>query len=432
MRFFWLIFLPFFTLYAGDISKELYAKSTLTSEQIADKSDGIYLTGLPLVNYDADKGFGYGARVYLYDNGHKDDKLFTLTPYRHQLYAQFFQTTNGWSYHVLHYDAPYIAGSLFRLTGEVVYEKNTQANYFGTTADSLNDLTDTLGNSYTTAQDQQDALDAQGSRYYNRYQLIKPKVEINLARDLFGGLVRLSAGVNLAKASVTDYNDTTVLDTYNALSKLAEDRETLTGYDGGWDNGLKLAVVYDSRDFAPNPKNGSIHDFSVGLYGKFLGSDFEHQRYTFSTRNFFTPEGADYFTLAVRGIYSVQTGDTPFFDQNILDFADDQKTGLGGYRTLRGYQQDRFVADVKVLANIETRFDLYKARTLGQTFDIMAVPFVDAGKVFDRVSETDLSGYKYTYGAGARIAWNQATIIMIDYGQSVEDSGFYINFGHIF
>ncbi len=432
MRLIWLLFLPLLSLQAGEIITELYSKPSLTPEQIADKQEGVYVTGLPLVNYDADKGFGYGARVYLYDNGKRDEDLFTLTPYKHQTYLQFFQTTNGWTYHVLHYDAPYIGDTLFRLTGELVYEKNTQANYFGTTSDSMNDLTDTFGTSYTTAQEQQDALDAQGSRYYNRYLLEKPKAEINLARDLFGGLVRLSVGVNLSHASVTDYNNTTVLDKYNTLSKLAEDKESLIGYEGGWDNGVKLAAVYDSRDFAPNPKNGSIHDFAVSLYGKFLGSDFAHQRYTFSTRNFFTPKNADYFTLALQGIYSVQHGDTPFFDQNILDFADDQKTGLGGYRTLRGYQQDRFVADVKVLANVETRFNFYKARTFGQTFDFMVVPFIDAGKVFDSVSETDVKGYRYTYGAGMRIAWNQATIIMIDYGQSVEDSGLYINFGHIF
>ncbi|MEN8146045.1 MAG: DUF5982 domain-containing protein [Campylobacterota bacterium] len=432
MRFLWLLFLPLYVLFAEDISKELYTKSTLTPEQIADKREGMYVTGLPLVNYDADKGFGYGLRVYLYDNGDRESELFKVTPYKHQLYAQFFQTTNGWSYHMLHYDAPYIGNSLFRLTGEIVYEKNTQANYFGTTAESMNNLSDTLGTSYTTAEEQQNALDTQGSRYYNRYLLVKPKAEINLARDFFGGLVRLSAGVNLSHATITDYNNTIVLDQHNQQSKLAEDKESLIGYEGGWDNGIKLAAVYDSRDFAPNPKNGSIHDLSIGLYGKFLGSDFKHQRYSFSTRNFYTPDTAKFFTLAVRGVYVVQKGDTPFYNQSIISFADEHKNGLGGLRSLRGYQQDRFVADVKVLGNIETRFNFYKLYTLGQTFDFMAVPFVDGGKVFDRVSDTDLKDYRYTYGAGVRIAWNQATIIMIDYGQSVEDSGLYVNFNHIF
>ena len=432
MRLIWLFFLLFSTLQADDLIKDLYAKPTLTPEQVEDKQEGLYFTGLPLVNFDADKGFGYGARVYLYDNDERDSELFEFTPYKHQLYAQFFQTTNGWSYHVVHYDAPYIGNSLFRLTGEIVYEKNTQALYFGTTSDSLDNLTDTQGDSYTTAQEQQDALDTQGSRYYNRYLLVKPKAEINLARDFFGGLVRLSVGVNIAHASVTDYNNTTVLDKHNEHNKLAEDSASLTGYEGGWDNGLKLAAVYDSRDFAPNPKNGSIQDFTIGLYGKLLGSDFQHQRYTFSSRNFYTPQSVKFLTLAVRGVYSVQTGDTPFFNQNVISFADEFKTGLGGYRTLRGYQQDRFVADVKILGNVETRFNFYEAHTYGQSFEFMAVPFIDAGKVFDTVSDTDLSGYKYTYGAGLRIAWNQATILMIDYGQSVEDSGLYINFGHIF
>ena len=434
MRFFWLLLLFPILILAEDISDELYAKPKLTDKQIADKRTGGYFTGLPIVNYDADKGFGYGARVYWHDNGEKDAPLFEQTPYKYEIYGQFLKSTNGWQYHVLHFDAPYIGDSLFRLTSELLYEKNTQSNYFGTTADSLNALTDPFGNSYETAQDQQDALDAQGNRFYNRYLLEKPTFEVNLAHDFFGGLVRLTAGVNFSHAKVETYNDTNVNGTDNNQSLLYNDNlaDPLTGFEGGWDNGLKLAIVYDSRDFAPNPKNGNIFDFTAGFYGKALGSDYTHQRYNFSTRNFYTPESADYLTLAFRWVYSVQSGDTPFYNKNTLGFADEFKFGLGGFRTLRGYQQDRFVADVKTVINFEPRFNIYEAHTLGQSFEFIAVPFVDAGKVFDKVSETDLSGYKYTYGAGLRIAWNQATIIMIDYGQSVEDSGLYINFGHIF
>jgi outer membrane protein assembly factor BamA len=238
--------------------------------------------------------------------------------------------------------------------------------------------------------------------------------------------------VDIAKASVSDYNNTNVINIANRLTKLSEDWENIIGYEGGWDSGLKFSVVYDSRDFAPNPKNGSIHDLTVDLYGSFIGSDFEHQRYTFSTKNFFTPVGTDFFTLALRGIYSIQTGNTPFFDKNIISFADNYSTGLGGYRTLRGYAQDRFIADVKVLTNVEARFNFYETDQFGQSFEFMAVPFIDAGKVFDKVTQTDLIDYKVTYGSGLRIAWNQATIIMMDYGKNSEESGLYINFGHIF
>jgi len=431
MRYLLLLFLST-VIFADELADNLYAKPTLTQQQVQEKEDGIYVTGLPLINYDADKGVGYGARVYLYDNGHKGDELFSLTPYNQQLYLQFFQTSNGWSYHTLHYDAPYINNSLYRLTTHFAYEKNTQATYFGTTSASLDSLSDETGKTYSTSDAQEEALKASGSEYYNRYQLIRPSAEINLARDLFGGLVRISGGVYLSKAKIRDYNNTTVLDKHNDKNKLAEDKEILIGYNGGWDNAVRLGVVYDSRDFAPNPKNGSIHDITAEFYGKYTGSDFTHQRYTFSTRNFYTPEALDFFTLAVRGVYSIQAGDTPFYNKNIIGFADSITIGLGGYRSLRGYQQDRFVANVKVLGNLETRFNFYEAHTLGQTFEFMVVPFVDAGKVFDEVKETDLSNYKYTVGGGLRIAWNQATVIMMDYGKNSEDSGLYINFGHIF
>jgi len=431
MRLFFLLFLTG-TLLASDLSKELYAKPTLSQRQIEDKTDGIYVTGLPLINYDADKGVGYGARVYLYNNGHKGDELFSLTPYKTQLYLQVFQTTNGWSYHTLHYDAPYINDSLFRLTTHFAYEKNTQATYFGTTADSLKPLSDPNGNTYSSADTQEETLKNEGSQYYNRFLLVRPAADINLARDFFGGLVRVSMGIYLSKTTIRDYNDTTVLDQHNDRSKLADDKETLTGYDGGWDNGVRIGLVYDSRDFAPNPKHGSIQDVTAEFFGTLTGSDYTHQRYTFSTRNFYTPNSFDFFTLAIRGIYSVQNGDTPFYNKNILSFADKETTGLGGFRSLRGYQQDRFVANVKVLGNLETRFNFYEAHTFGQSFEFMVVPFVDAGKVFDHVEDTDLKDYKYTVGSGLRIVWNQATVMMMDYGQSSEGSGLYINFGHIF
>jgi len=421
-------------LYSEDIADNLYAKPKLTASQLSDKQTGSYFTGLPIINYDADKGLGYGARVYWHDNGDKEAPLFEYTPYKYEIYGQFLKTTNGWQYHVLHFDAPYIEGSLFRITSELLYEKNTQANYFGTTASSLGQLSDPNGVHYETAKEQQDALDAQGSRYYNRFLLEKPTGEVNLARDLFGGLVRFTIGVNFSYATVETYENSDANPEHNDESLLYNDNQAapITGYKGGWDNALKLALVYDSRDFAPNPKNGNVFDLTVGLYGKALGSAYNHQRYNFSTRNFYTPDAADYLTLAFRWVYSVQVGDTPFYNKNTIGFADEFKFGLGGFRTLRGYQQDRFVADVKTVLNFEPRFSLYEAHTYGQSFEFIVVPFVDAGKVFDDVSDTDLSGYKYTYGAGMRIAWNQATIIMIDYGQSVEDSGLYINFGHIF
>lgn len=62
----------------------------------------------------------------------------------------------------------------------------------------------------------------------------------------------------------------------------------------------------------------------------------------------------------------------------------------------------------------------------------MAVPFLDIGRVFDNVRQTTFAGWKRTQGGGLRVAWNEATIIMIELGVSEEGTGLYINFNHIF
>jgi hypothetical protein len=84
------------------------------------------------------------------------------------------------------------------------------------------------------------------------------------------------------------------------------------------------------------------------------------------------------------------------------------------------------------VTNFEVRWTFVKFRALKQGFALMVVPFLDVGRVFDDWRDTTLANWKRTQGAGLRIAWNEATIIMVDYGFSDEDDGLYINFNHIF
>jgi hemolysin activation/secretion protein len=109
------------------------------------------------------------------------------------------------------------------------------------------------------------------------------------------------------------------------------------------------------------------------------------------------------------------------------DDATDQ-TGLGGERTLRGFRQDRFVGHVAVAANAEVRWTFAKFPLFKQRFSLQAAPFIDAGRVFDRVSFS-FEDWKIAAGGGLRIGWNQSTIVMFDFGASREDIGFFIDFG---
>jgi hemolysin activation/secretion protein len=139
----------------------------------------------------------------------------------------------------------------------------------------------------------------------------------------------------------------------------------------------------------------------------------------------------------MRWVYTFLAGDNiPFYAYNTISFTDGDQDGLGGYRTLRGFVDSRFMGKAMSIFNFEIRERMFVLSGAGQSFNFILVPFVDFGRVFDEVDRTNTKNWKVGYGAGLRLAWNQATIIMIDLGFSQESSalleGLYINFNHIF
>lgn len=105
---------------------------------------------------------------------------------------------------------------------------------------------------------------------------------------------------------------------------------------------------------------------------------------------------------------------------------------LGGARSLRGYREARFLAPVVALVNIEMRARFIDFRFLKQHFSLGLTPFYDFGTVWDNPSEINVKQWKGAPGIGGRIAWNQSTIIRLDYAHSKEGIQFFFGFGHIF
>jgi hypothetical protein len=96
------------------------AKNRLSDEDYARKVEGGYLTGVWLFSYDPN--FGFGARIYSYYDGHRDDPLFAYTPYLHRVFAQGFATTGGAQDHVIDYDAPALPNADYRVRATLEFE----------------------------------------------------------------------------------------------------------------------------------------------------------------------------------------------------------------------------------------------------------------------------------------------------------------------
>ncbi|MBA2540241.1 MAG: BamA/TamA family outer membrane protein [Deltaproteobacteria bacterium] len=420
----------------------------LSPADLARKNAGGYFTGLPLFVFTTDIGFGTGARAYYFWNGDRDDARFSTTPYLHRIFLQGFASTRGIQYHWLDYDAPRIASSPYRIRAQLVFGRNISSNYFGHGNAALQPLqfpgSGTFDNfaDYTTAQQQV----AGGLTYakYDQFDLIKPLAIASVERLFAGDRVRVLAGLGQSYAWVNDYTGEQVdaLDAdgnrataTQAPTRVREDCDAgkLVGCEGGHEGWLRLGLSYDTRDFEPDPNRGVFLDVALDAATIALGSEYDYVRVLGAARGYWSPiaEHAD-VVLAGRAFLELQTAGTPFHSLDALPFTEDFHLGLGGHRTLRGYRQDRFVGRAMAAVTGEVRWTFWRFTLLRQKLALIAVPFVDAGRSFDRPGKLTLSDWRGGYGGALRVSWNLATIITVDYGRSAEDAGFYVNFGHMF
>jgi outer membrane protein assembly factor BamA len=429
-----------------------FARFKPTVADVEHKDDGSFFSGLPLVGYDTNTGLGLGLGGYYTMNGARTDDLFPVTPYRNRFFVQGYATTGGYQQHLISYDGVYIGHTPYRVRATVMFERNTNANYFGVGESTLQPLS-FRGQTHATYDAQlaaASAIDANGmaSPYYNHYEYDKPSATVSVERDFWGGRVRAHYGFVSQYVSVSKYDDQLTtgvssagqsIPAYEAPTLLGMDcaKNAILGCGGGWNNMLKAGLVLDTRDFEPDPTSGFFIDATGEWSDKAFGASFDYLRFTLAARAYWSPfPKLTNLVVAARLLYSMQTSGVPFFAANTLALTEDDQTGLGGERTLRGYRQDRFIGAVSALGNLELRWTFVHFKLLKQTFSIQAAPFFDVGRVFDNVVDglaAPCSGafdcWKVSGGGGIRIGWNRSTIIMFDLGASAEDIGFYIDFG---
>ncbi|HEX4421054.1 MAG TPA: DUF5982 domain-containing protein [Kofleriaceae bacterium] len=424
----------------------------LTPGDLASKNDGGYVTGLPLFAYSTDLGLGLGARAYYYWNGHPDDPRFATTPYLYRLFLQGFASTGGTQFHWLDFDAPRIFDTPYRVRSQLIWQRNTNTNYFGLGEHALPPLAfpgPGAGRSFTRYDDYaraQQQIGADGQTYgkYDQYDLLRPIFIASVERLVLDDRVRVLGGVGASYARIRDYSGKQVdasdaagrtVQATEATTRLATDCAAgrLVGCAGGRDDFLRLGISYDTRDFEPDPNSGTFIDLALDTGTAALGSEYDYVRFLIAARGYWSPapDAAD-LVLAGRLTFEAQSNGAPFFSMNTLPFTEDPRTGLGGHRTLRGFRQDRFVGSVMTLANGEVRWTFGHARIAGQRFGFIVAPFLDLGRPYDSLSGLSPRNWQTSYGGAFRIAWNLATIITVDYGRSSEDTGFYVNFNHIF
>ena len=96
--------------------------------------------------------------------------------------------------------------------------------------------------------------------------------------------------------------------------------------------------------------------------------------------------------------------------------------GLGGNNTIRGYALHRFMDDVRLLSNIELRYQMASMWLVRQFVQWQLVLFADAGRVWPDLDAVSVDGLHASTGAGIRLIWNRDFAMRFETARSAEQS----------
>lgn len=435
---------------------EYFRARKISDADLAKKKEGQFITFLPDISSDPVYGQGIGLRANLFWNGKRSDPRFAYTPYEAKLSLNAFITDRDAQEFAASLDMPYFRGSRFRLKADLKVGENPNKIYFGITEKTLGKLTLPDGRQFDKYDDFDKARDEVrpggpgepalvSDSLSNRFN--EKEIMLNLKADyaIGDGKLKVMAGYEIQRLDYNTFTGRKVsgvdpttgekVEVPNGTSVLDQDAALgiAKGVNGGLVSILQQALIYDTRDFEPDPTSGVYLELANELSIPAIGSDFVFDK-LFAQARFYKK-----LPFGQRTVFAgrVATGtifgdDAPFFEYQDQWSPDKSVNALGGSDSLRGYVANRFLARNVFFANAELRYRVGETKMFGQRFGLNVVPFLDLGTVRDNWFDFNLDRIKASYGTGFRLAWNQSTIITADFGFSSEGRQFFLGIGQQF
>ncbi len=356
--------------------KEIQKTGNDTSKSNANSNtnliSGRSIEPFPILSYDTDTGFGYGAKGFFLNQLGMNES-FDLT---------FFNSTKGERWYRFVFSIPDFELRQrkiypFAIDLTIDYDKYIKNNFFG------------VGSS---------------SNFSNKEFYTKEPLEISLI--LSRGFTNNFVGqIGLKYNYIRNFNipDNSII--LNLPSKLSSSKVNFTS--------MLINLRYDTRSSFINPSDGTVLQGETEFAAKNSLSNISFNRFA---------GGFQYYTallfpktiLALRINLQTLTGDNlPI--QVLLP--------LGGNSTLRGYSQDRFLDKTSAMVNAEIRYPIY--------WRFGGIVGMDAGKVWNSISKMNLNNWANNPVAGLRF-YMDTFVVRLDVGFGRETTGVYFNFGQIF
>lgn len=435
------------------ISFKGFAQADSSSLPIREKKKtGWTWAALPVVGYDADQGFQFGAlgQVFNYGDGS------TYPEYRHTIYAEASWFTKGSAVYQLFFDSKYLIPGKIRITADVDYLTERALDFYGFNGAEANYIRS------ITEQGSSDYI----SRVFYKEERRMLRIMADFQGPILGQKLRWLAGINIidigtstvdidrinkGKSDENKLPDTSLLyDQYVDYNIIKYDEK-----DGGTTVYLKLGVVFDSRNSEAAPDRGIWSEAMVLMAPTILGN----LQYAFTklmlTHRQYIPLVKKRLVAAYRVSYQGTIGGTaPYYILPYIYSSYSLTTkpdGLGGAKTIRGMLRNRVVGDGVAFGNIELRWKFIQSVLFKQNIYLGLTGFLDGGMVV-QPHPVDISSVPseqqpfyfnkgsdllhLTSGLGLRIGINENFVIAIDYGVALNKqdgtSGLYVGVGNIF
>ncbi len=414
---------------------------------------------LPAVSYDTDLGFQYGALVNLFYFGDGS----TYPKYMHSVYAEVSRYTKGSGINRFFIDSEHLIPKI-RTTVDVSYLTEKALDFYG-----FNGYEAVFNKEWQTTDDP-----AYISRMFYRHERNTFKATADFQGKLGDSKFRWVVGAGILNHKIGPVDIARLNKGKDPADQLPDVPGLYQKYvdwgvikanekDGGWANHLKVGLVYDTRDFEPNPMKGMWSEVVLLSAPSFLGNgDFGFTKFSATHRQYFTLV-EDKLSFVYRINYQgTIAGKAPFFIQPyvINSFNNSSNIdGLGGSKSLRGVVRNRVVGDGAAFANAEFRWKVFRTNILNQNFYLGLNVFGDAGRVVQKM-DLDLSGvpntlviggktynkseffsgedegFHSTAGAGLGFVLNENFIVAVDYGRALDKrdgkGGMYIGLNYLF
>ena len=435
-------------------------------------AEGISWTGLPLISFNSDDGFGYGARVIA------TQPDATLKPFKYQIWGQYYKTTKGRENHEVKFDILDFLGTGLRFKVQGGFVRFNSAQYYGlgnyqdiqkNTAirkgelpinENIPSVRDfyqinewneelTLNQNFATSQ----GLDGinPGRRIIRErqnkfflYDRVEPYGSI-ITEDFIGqSNFKWQLGYRLTRYRLDTFYGDFDDGEGEPNSRTLIDIDRPHGYDATerrkYVSLPRVGFIYDSRprDREKDPNSGIFSDIHYVGSGKGTGSDYSFQKVTLTWRHyievghgFFHAMGQE-MVLAYRFQGHETFGDAPFYELEKVYSAEETARGLGGGYGLRGYPSGQFVDKVMAMANGEMRYTFAKTGFLGG-MNFVALAYYDIGQVAPTRAELSMDrGFHKAWGGGIRMIWKKNTVVNISHGFSAYEAYTAFDFGHMF